>query len=87
MDLPAPVSPVRTFSPGPNRTSIASTIAKPEMRRVVSMATMIHGALTLRKYSVVHAFPAPLYRSPQRSFARRMPKKSMFGFRTSRTRL
>jgi hypothetical protein len=27
------------------------------------------------------------YRSPQRSFARRIPKKSRFGFRTRSTRL
>jgi hypothetical protein len=54
--LPAPVSPVRTFSPGPNSTSTESTIAKPEMRSVVSMAGCCHPTLTLRKFSVVWAF-------------------------------
>jgi hypothetical protein len=60
------------------------------MRSVVSMGTMIHGPLTLRKFSVVGPFrpaPAGRQRSPQRSFARRIPKKSSALFRTSSTRL
>ena len=40
-DLPAPVSPVSTFRPGPNRTSTWSTTAKPVMRKVVSMGRSV----------------------------------------------
>ncbi len=55
-DLPAPVSPVSTFRPGPKCTSTWSTTAKPVIRRVVSMGGVCHRPLTLRKLSGVDPF-------------------------------
>ncbi len=37
MDFPAPVSPVRTFSPGSRRTASRSMTAKFSMRSSISM--------------------------------------------------
>ena len=56
IDLPAPVSPVRTFSPGPKRTSTESTMAKPETLQGREHGRSCHRPLTLRKFSVVGVF-------------------------------
>ncbi len=83
MDLPAPVSPLRTFRPGPNGAVTDSITAKFRMRssRSIGMDARSVGRTAQAVSGAIRR-----YRSPHFSFVRSTEKNPFCGKRRSRMR-